>query len=47
MIGQLRNERVEIYGIRSGYGLRQLVSDRNRISKLALDFTPARLGQLN
>lgn len=39
MIGRLRNDRVEVYGTRSGYGLRNLVSRANSQSNLLADFT--------
>ena len=38
MIGRLRGSRVEVYGIRSGLGLRRLLVDANRGPGLDLDF---------
>jgi Peptidase family M28/PDZ domain len=38
MIGRLRKEKVEIYGTRTSYGLRRLVSQENEGSNLLLDF---------
>jgi hypothetical protein len=38
MIGRLRKQRVEVYGTRSSYGLRELIS-RNNTGELWLDFT--------
>ncbi|MCA9099716.1 MAG: M20/M25/M40 family metallo-hydrolase, partial [Planctomycetales bacterium] len=38
MIGRLRDNRVELYGTRSGHGLRRLVSSANSVN-LQLDFT--------
>jgi Zn-dependent M28 family amino/carboxypeptidase len=38
MIGRLRNERIEVYGVRTGYRFRQLVSRENVQPKLAIDF---------
>ncbi|HEV2969820.1 MAG TPA: M20/M25/M40 family metallo-hydrolase [Pirellulales bacterium] len=38
MIGRLRKEKVEVYGTRTGYGLRRLVSQENEGSDLLLDF---------
>jgi hypothetical protein len=39
MIGRLRNDRLEVYGTRSGYGLRRLVSQANAETNLVADFT--------
>lgn len=39
MLGRLRNNKVEVYGSRTGRGLRQLVSRHNRDAGLDLDFT--------
>jgi hypothetical protein len=39
MIGRLREERLEIIGTRSGWGLRSLVSRQNRETNLLLDFS--------
>ncbi len=38
MIGRLRKEKVEVYGTRTGYDLRRLVSQENEGSNLLLDF---------
>jgi hypothetical protein len=38
MIGRLRREKVEVYGTRTGYNLRRLVSQENEGSNLLLDF---------
>ncbi|MGO8750046.1 MAG: M28 family peptidase [Thermoguttaceae bacterium] len=38
MIGRLRQERLTVFGVRTGYGLRKLVSSDNEESALALDF---------
>ncbi|MEX0712084.1 MAG: PDZ domain-containing protein, partial [Pirellulales bacterium] len=38
MIGRLRKDRLEVYGIRSSRGLRRMVSLANRDSNLVLDF---------
>jgi hypothetical protein len=39
MIGRLQRNRVETYGVRSGYGLRRLLSVNNTASDLVLDFS--------
>lgn len=39
MIGRMRNSRVEVYGTRTSYGLRSLVSRQNTAANLQLDFT--------
>jgi hypothetical protein len=39
MIGRMQNERVEVYGTRSAYGLRKLVCECNQLTNLKLDFT--------
>jgi len=39
MIGRLREERVKVFGSRSGYGLRRLVSTQNEDAGLLLDFS--------
>lgn len=39
MIGRLRGDRVEIYGSRSAYGLRRLVSTQNEAAEFLLDFS--------
>ncbi len=39
MVGRVRNDRLTVYGTRTGRGLRRLVSRRNRESDLWLDFT--------
>jgi hypothetical protein len=39
MIGRLRNDRVEIFGTRSGFGLRKLVSQANADTNLIADYT--------
>lgn len=38
MIGRLRHDRLEIYGARTGRGLRRLLSEQNRGIDLVLDF---------
>ena len=38
MIGRLRKEKVEVYGTRTSYGLRRLVSQENEGDNLNLDF---------
>jgi hypothetical protein len=38
MVGRLRNDRVEVYGSRTLAGIRRIVSEENRDTKLALDF---------
>ncbi len=38
MIGRLRKEKVEVYGTRTGYNLRRVVSQENEGSSLLLDF---------
>ena len=38
MIGRLRKEKVEVYGTRTSYGLRRLVSQENEGGSLFLDF---------
>jgi hypothetical protein len=38
MIGRLRDEHVEVYGVRSGSGWRRLLSEQNEGSALTLDF---------
>ena len=38
MIGQLRNQQLNVYGTRSGAGLRRFVAEVNRESPLELDF---------
>jgi len=39
MIGRLREQRLEVYGTRSGYGLRRLVAMRSGQNGLRLDFS--------
>ncbi len=39
MVGRLRSDRIEVYGTRTSWGLRRLVSQANADSRLALDFT--------
>lgn len=39
MIGRLRNDQLLVYGTRSGYGLRRLVSSHNPAPGLILDFS--------
>jgi hypothetical protein len=39
MIGSLRDNRLYIWGSRTGYGLRRFVSEENREAKLLLDFS--------
>ncbi|MBW3600003.1 MAG: M20/M25/M40 family metallo-hydrolase [Planctomycetes bacterium] len=39
MIGRLRNGKLVVYGTRTGYGLRRLVSEQNVARDLWLDFT--------
>jgi len=39
MIGRLRNDRLHLYGSRSGYGLRRLISRHNEGLRLRLDFS--------
>jgi hypothetical protein len=39
MIGRMRNERLHVYGTRTGPGLRRLVSMSNQMTDLVLDFT--------
>jgi C-terminal processing protease CtpA/Prc len=39
MIGRLKSDKLEIYGVRSAAGLRELVSQANTDSQLDLDFT--------
>ena len=39
MIGRLQRNRVEIFGIRSGYGLRRLISLNNADADLSFDFS--------
>jgi membrane-associated protease RseP (regulator of RpoE activity) len=38
MVGRLRQERLTVFGVRTGYGLRKLVSSDNDESALSLDF---------
>jgi hypothetical protein len=38
MIGVLRQDRLEVFGARTGYGLRRLLCEQNRESGLVLDF---------
>jgi hypothetical protein len=38
MIGRLRKEKVEVYGTRTGFGLRRLVAQENEGGNLLLDF---------
>jgi C-terminal processing protease CtpA/Prc len=39
MVGRLRNQRLLVYGSRTSYGLRRLVSEQNQNANLRLDFT--------
>jgi hypothetical protein len=39
MIGRLRNQRLTVFGTRTAAGLRRLISDQNRGSELALDYS--------
>jgi C-terminal processing protease CtpA/Prc len=39
MVGRLRGENVEVYGTRTSWGLRRLISQANADTLLALDFT--------
>ncbi|NMC19343.1 MAG: M28 family peptidase [Thermogutta sp.] len=39
MIGRLRDDRVELYGIRSSYGLREMLAGLNRAADLRLDYS--------
>ncbi|HVA50507.1 MAG TPA: M20/M25/M40 family metallo-hydrolase [Pirellulales bacterium] len=39
MIGRLQRKRLEVYGIRSGFGLRRLLSMNNAATDLAFDFS--------
>lgn len=39
MVGRMRNSRVEVYGTRTSYGLRSLISQANATTGLILDFT--------
>ncbi len=39
MVGRLRSDRIEVYGTRTSWGLRRLVSQANADARLALDFT--------
>ncbi|HQU43157.1 MAG TPA: M20/M25/M40 family metallo-hydrolase, partial [Pirellulales bacterium] len=39
MIGRLQRKRLEVYGIRSGFGLRRLLSMNNAATELAFDFS--------
>ena len=39
MVGRLRKDRLSVFGTRSGYGLRKLVSLQNEASALKLDFS--------
>jgi acetylornithine deacetylase/succinyl-diaminopimelate desuccinylase-like protein len=39
MIGRMKDERMEVYGTRSGRGLRRLLSESNQLTSLKLDFT--------
>ncbi len=38
MIGRLRNEHVEVYGTRTSFGLRRMLSEHNEPTNLLLDF---------
>lgn len=39
MIGRMQNDRIEVFGARSGHGLRRLLSESNGLTGLKLDFT--------